>query len=143
MTTPTPTPTVRKLGPGTLTIGTVGEALDFSGQATSAAITWKVDSEDDTPTLDWSVLAGDRTYAATLEATVYQDDLLDGGLVRYSWDNKGAQVPFTYTPYTTGVSIVGQLIVDPLDVGGDVKKRNTSDVKWACVGEPTLADDLS
>jgi hypothetical protein len=34
-------------------------------------------------------------------------------------------------------------VVDPLDVGGDVGKKNTSDLKWACVGEPTLIDDLS
>jgi hypothetical protein len=52
-------------------------------------------------------------------------------------------VPFTFTPYTGGRSITGRLIVGPLDVGGDVSKKNTSDIKWACVGEPTLVDDLS
>jgi hypothetical protein len=64
-----------------------------------ASVTWKVDTEDDTPVLSGGVLAGDRTYTATLEATVYQDDLTAGGLVDYSWANKGTQVPFTYTPY--------------------------------------------
>jgi hypothetical protein len=142
VTSPAPA-TVRKLGPGTLTVGTVGAPLDFSGQCTSAAVTWKVDNEDDTPVLNGGVLAGDRTYTATLEATVYQDDLAAGGLVDYSWANKGTQVPATYTPYSGGRSITGQLIVDPLDVGGDVNKRNTSDIKWAFVGEPALVDDLS
>ena len=32
--------------------------------------------------------------------------------------------------------------VSPLDIGGDVGKKNTSDLKWACVGEPELVDDL-
>ncbi len=143
MTAPAPTAIPRKLGPGTLTVGEVGDALDFSGRATAVTITWSVDTEDDIPTLDWSTIAGDRTYTATLEATVLQDDLLTGGLIHYSWTNKGAQVPFTFTPYETGVAITGELIVDPIDVGGDVKKKNTSDIKWACVGEPTLVDDLS
>lgn len=140
-----PVPTVRPLGPGVLTIGAVGSTLDFSGRCRSASITWKVDQEDDTPLLSGGVEAGDRTYAATLEATVSQDDLTVGGLVDYSWAHKGQAVPFTFTPYTfTGArSITGELVVDPLDVGGDVKKKNTSDLKWGCVGEPTLVDDLS
>lgn len=145
MTAPTPTAIPRKLGPGSLTIGAPGSALDFAGRCTSAGVKWKVDTEDDVDTLDWSTIAGDRTYTATLEATIYQDDLLPGpgGLVHYSWTNKGSQVPFTYTPYDTGMAITGELIVDPIDVGGDVKKKNTSDLKWGCVGEPQLVDDLS
>jgi hypothetical protein len=102
-----------------------------------------VHTEDDTPVLSGGVLAGDRTYTATLEATVYQDDLTAGGLVDYSWANKGTEVPFTYTPYSGGRSITGRLIVDPLDVGGDVNKKNTADLKWGCIGEPALVDDLS
>jgi hypothetical protein len=84
--------------------------------------------------LDGSTIAGDRTYTATLEATVYQDDLTAGDLIDYSWTHKGTQVPFTFTPYAGGRAITGQLVVDPLDVGGDVNKKNTSDIKWGCVG---------
>jgi hypothetical protein len=140
-----PTPTVRKLGPGSLTVGAVGSPLDFSGRCTSAKVTWKVDTSDDVPTLDGGTVSGDRTYSATLEATVYQDDLYPGpgGLIDYSWTNKGTQVPATYTPYDGGRAITGELVVDPLDVGGDVGKKNTSDIKWAFIGEPELVDDLS
>jgi hypothetical protein len=144
VTEPSPTPTVRKLGPGVLTVGSAGDPLDFSNRCTSAAVRWSVDQEDDTPVLSGETLAGDRTYTATLEATVYQDDLHPGagGLVNYSWANKGTAVPATFTPYTGGLSITGTLIVDPLDVGGDVAKKNTSDLKWAFLGEPELVDDL-
>jgi hypothetical protein len=106
-------------------------------------VTWKEDKVDDVPTLSGATIAGERNYTATLEAKVYQDDLQVGGLVDYSWSNKGAEVPFTFTPYSGGRSITGNLIVGPLDVGGDVDKKNTSDIKWACVGEPALVDDLS
>jgi hypothetical protein len=135
--------TVKKLGPGTLVIGAVGTPIDFSGRCTSAAVTWKVNTSDDTVVLSGDVLAGDRTYTATLEATVFQDDLTEGDLIDYTWANKGSQVPFTYTPYAGGRSITGQVVVDPLDVGGDVEKKNTADLKWGCVGEPDLVDDLT
>lgn len=142
MTTPTATPTVRKLGPGTLTVGSAGDLLDFSGRCTKVNVAWKVDTTDDVEVLSGDTMAGDRTYSATLEATVYQDDLTAGGLVDYSWAEKGTEVPFTFTPYSGGRAITGTLVVDPLDVGGDVGKKNTSDLKWACIGEPELVDDL-
>jgi hypothetical protein len=140
-----PVPTVRKLGPGVLTVGAVGSPLDFSGRCTTVKIVPKVDTEDDTPVLSGGVEPGDRTYTATLEATVLQDDLYagPGGLVDYSWAHKGEQVPATFTPYTGGRSISGELIVDPLDIGGEVGKKNTSDIKWAFVGFPDLIDDLT
>jgi len=140
-----PAPTVRKLGPGSLAIGAVGSSVDFAPRCTSAKIVPKVDTSDDVPVLDGSTVAGDRTYSATLEATVYQDDLYPGpgGLVDFSWANRGLQVPATYTPYAGGRAITGELIVDPLEIGGDVGKKNTSDLKWAFVGFPELVDDLS
>lgn len=138
-----PTPTVKKLGPGVLTVGAVGSPLDFAGRCTSVKISPTVDTEDDVPLLDGSTEAGDRTYGATLEATVYQDDLTAGGLVDYSWAHRGEIVPCTFTPYTGSRSVAGELVVDPLEIGGDVGKKNTSDLKWAFVGFPDLVDDLT
>lgn len=135
--------TVKKLGPGVLTIGSAGTALDFSGRCLKAAVTWKVDQKDDTVVLSGDTIAGTRDYTATLEATVLQDDLTAGDLIDYTWTNKGTQVPFTYTPYTGGRSITGELVVDPLDVGGDVNTKNNADLKWGCIGEPDLVDDLT
>lgn len=137
-----PTPSVQKLGPGVLTVGAVGAALDFSALTTKVQLTWKVDQKDDTVVLSGDTIAGERTYSATLEATVRQHDLTVGGMVDYSWAHKGEQVPFEFTPYNGGRSITGQLVVDPLDVGGDVNSKNTTDLKWACVGEPAFVDNL-
>ena len=143
MTAPTaPAGLVKKLGPGTLTVGAVGAALDFSGRCTKATVVPKVDTTDDTELLSGDTMAGDRTYTATLEATVYQDDLTAGGLIDYSWANRGDEVPFTFTPYTGGRGITGTLVVDPLEIGGDVGAKNTAELKWACVGFPELSNDL-
>lgn len=142
MTTPTPTAAVRKLGPGALAVGEAGSTIDLAVRCRAAKIVPGVDTEDDTPLLDGSVSAGDRTYTATLEATLEQDDLEDGSVVAFSWEHRGEQLPATFTPYNGGKSVVGELIIDPMDIGGDVGKKNTSDIKWAFVGFPDLVDDL-
>jgi hypothetical protein len=116
--------------------------VDFATRCTAAAVRWSKDAEDNVPLLSGGVEAGDVTYTAALEATVYQDDLTEGGLVDYTWANKGAVVPFTYTPFSGSRAISGEVTIDPLDVGGDVGKKNTSDIAWACLGEPVLVDDL-
>jgi hypothetical protein len=142
VTAPTPPP-VRKMGPGVLSVGSVGSPIDFSKRVTSVRVAWSVDAEDDTPVLSGDVEPGDRTYTATLEASVYQDDLRDGELIEFTWANKGTQQPATFTPFSGGKSITGEVIVDPIDVGGDINIKNQSDIKWAFVGEPELVDDLS
>jgi hypothetical protein len=38
--------------------------------------------------------------------------------------------------------VTGTITLDPIDIGGDVGKKNTSDLTWDCVGEPELADSL-
>lgn len=132
-----PTKTV-KVGPGTLTIGAVGTPLDFTAQVTAASVVWKKNKEDNTPVLSGEEVDGDVDYTATLKATVFQD-LSDDGLVDYTWSHKGEVVPFTFSPSTAaGKSITGNVTVDPLDVGGDVKKKATSDLEWDCSGEPIL-----
>jgi hypothetical protein len=131
------------MGPGVLTVGSAGSPVDLSARCTSVKVTWGVDAEDDTPTLDGGVESGDRTYTAALEAAIYQDDLRDGEVIDFTWANRGTVQPVTFTPFTGGRSVTGEVMVDPLDVGGDVNKKNQSDIKWAFVGEPELVDDLS
>jgi hypothetical protein len=142
VTTPT-LPAVRKMGHGQLLVGSAGSPMDFSGRCTKASVTWKEDSSDDVEVLSGDVIDGDTTYDATLEATIYQDDLRAGGIIDYSWAHKGEVVPFTFLPFDGARGVTGQLKLSPLDIGGDVGKKNTSDLKWSCVGEPTLVDDLT
>ena len=61
----------------------------------------------------------------------------------YTWTHKGTIVPFTFTPSTVaGRSVTGSCRVAPLNLGGDVKKKNTTDFKWTVIGDPVLGDDL-
>ena len=130
------------LGPGTFTIGSVGSPLDLTAQVTSIKVTPSADAEDSIVTLSGETLAGERTYSWTLGGTLVQD-LTDAGMFDYTWTNKGTQVPFTFTPSTAaGRSVTGTVIVDPLELGGDVKKKNTTDFEWVIVGDPELGADL-
>src|SRR5262245_12454617 len=131
-----------KLGPGLLTVGATGTEVDFTCQITGAVVEWSADVGDDTTVLCGEVVPGERTYSSTLSGTLYQDlgAAANAGIVQYSWDHKGETVPFVFTPSTTAAqSVTGNVILDPLSVGGDTAGENmTSDFEWAIVGEPTL-----
>lgn len=131
-----------KVGPGVFTAGAAGTLQTFTAQVTKLEVGWSEDSEDAVPTLSGEDLEGDTTYTAELSATVFQD-LTPGGMVEWSWTNKGQTFPFSYTPNSSDTdleeaTITGTLKVSPIKVGGEPKKRATSDLTWKCVGEPIL-----
>jgi hypothetical protein len=132
----------QKMGPGTLSIGSIGSPLDLTAQVTACKVTPSVNKEDPTPTLSGETLAGDRTTTWKLGATLVQD-LSTAGMFDYTWGNAGDEVPFTFTPSTAaGRTVTGNVIVDPLELGGDVGKKNTTELDWDIVGDPVLGDDL-
>lgn len=132
---------VRKIGPGLLQIGEAGTAVDLAARCSGATIKWKKDAEDSEQMLSGDIEAGDTTYSAQLTAKLKQGDLSASGLVAFTWTNKGTQLPFVYRPYSDGPSITGELVVDPIDAGGDVGTKPTSDITWDCIGEPVLGGD--
>lgn len=134
-------PKTYKLGPGKLTIGETGSAVDYEAQITGCTVAWDKDKEDDVPVLSGGSLTGDTTYTATLSGNVFQDLGEVAGLVEFSWANKGTEVPVVFIPSTdAGRQVTGTVIIDPIDVGGDeAKQRPRSDFEWAFVGEPALA----
>jgi hypothetical protein len=130
------------MGPGTFSIGSVGTPLDLTAQVTSLSVKFSEEVDDSVPTLSGESLEGEATYPATLEGTLIQD-LTEAGMFDYTWTNKGSIVPFTFTPSTAaGRSVTGSCRVVPLDIGGDVKVKNTVDFTWAVIGDPVLGDDL-
>lgn len=127
-----------KMAEGQLTIGEAGTLADFSRMITKATIEPKVDAEDPQPVLSGNDLPGERNYSYTLKATFLQD-LEANGLVQFCHSNKGAELPFLFVPSTAkGVKITGRVIVDPVTIGGDVKKRNTTDAELELVGDPVF-----
>lgn len=132
-----------KLGPGVLSIGEVGTAIDFSCQVTAATVEWSEDADDDTTVLCGDIVPGARRYTATISGTLFQDlsATAGAGIVEYSWAHKGETVPLTFVPSDDAAKqVTGDVILVPLSVGGDEAGSNmTSDFEWAFVGEPTLS----
>lgn len=131
---------VNKLGPGTISVGTT--PLDFSCQVTAAHVDWSVDEGDDTIVLCGETVPGARTYSSVFAGTLLQDlsAAAGSGIVEYSWTHKGEQMAFEFVPSTTaGKQVTGQLIIDPLSVGGDEAGQNmSSDFEWKIVGDPVI-----
>lgn len=141
MTSPTPKRAPLTLGPGSLVLGEIGTQLDLSCQLTNARVSWEVDAEDSEVTLCGDVIGGARTYTATLAGSVFQDVQADG-VIDYTWKNKGAEVPFKFVPADTEKAVItGRVIIDPVEIGGNVRARNKSDFEWTCVGEPVFDAD--
>ncbi len=126
----------QKLGPGELYLGETGSGIDISCQMTETKITWENDEEDAVNTLCGGTVPGDDSFTATLEGVAYQD-MIVGGIVDWTWNNKGEIVPFRFVPID-GAEVVGEVKVLPLDLGGEVKKKNTADIEWTCMGEPVF-----
>jgi hypothetical protein len=130
------------MGPGVFTIGSVGTPLDLTSQVTALTVEFSEDVEDAIPTLSGDTLSGEATYTATLTGTLVQD-LTDAGMFDYTWTNKGTVVPFSFTPSTeAGRTVTGQVRIAPLNLGGDVKTKNTTEFSWAVIGDPALGEDL-
>jgi hypothetical protein len=130
---------------GSLTLGTV--PLDVSCQVTSVSVnpTENVDTEDALHVLCGDVLPASDTvsYAYTLSGTLLQD-LSTGGVVDYTWDNAGVEVPFEFTPDDTGAdTVAGVCRLIPLTIGGEVTARPTSDFEWAIIGTPTFTPSVA
>lgn len=127
-----------KMGPGQLRLGETGTEVDYAAQVTACRITWAVERPDAVPVLSGEELRDDPTWSATLAGTMIQD-LTAAGLVEFTWDAKGTEVPFTFIPSNAEArEVTGVLEITPLDIGGDAKTRPTSEFSWACIGEPSF-----
>ena len=131
-----------RLGPGSLKIGETGTEKEFAIQTTKTTLTPSVDAEDDINTLDGGTLGGDETETWELNGTLHQS-YDEGSLLDYCFQNRFSKtkqaLPFTFVPLDEGVqSWSGTVKLRALDVGGDVKKQNTSDFSFPLVGDPIL-----
>lgn len=134
-----------KLGPGVLTLDP-GADFDCSAQVTNCRVEWSenVSSEDAIPVLSGEEIAAEESaeYTAKLAGTMLQDLEL-AGVVAFTWDNAGIEVPFTFQPRSdVDRAVTGTVRIAPLNLGGDVSKtaRPTSDFSWSCVGLPDFGD---
>lgn len=131
------------MGPGTLTVGDVGDITSLSSQVTSVTLSPNVDVGDPINVLSGESAPGDRDETWTLTGTLVQD--LGAGVagadsvVEFLFNNAGTLLPFVFVPSTAkGRQISGNLTVEAVDIGGDAKTKPTSDFEWQVSGRPTL-----
>ena len=123
-------------GPGTLKIGDVPTELAVA--CSKAMLKPSVETDDDVYVLSGDVITGEDSFTWELDVTLFQSLDADG-LTDYLFKNRGTVQSFTFKPNNDhGQEWTGKLKVRPMDVGGDVKKRNTSDVTFPLVGEPSV-----
>lgn len=123
-----------RLKNGTLTID--GEL--FATQATNVRLVPSTDEEGDPV----EVLSGDTvsaedstTWALVITAIQDFDDV--EGFVNFALSNAGQVVAYSWKPNADAPTYAGTVKVRPVEIGGDVAKRNTSDAEWPCQEAPT------
>lgn len=127
---------VFKLGPGTLKLGPDNLNLDVSCQLTNVVLTPDKDTEDSVTVLCGDTIPGSSTYQWKLTGTVLVD-LSANGMAQFAFDNRNKIAAFEYVPNTeSAAKFTGELVLDPIDIGGDSGKNMTSDFEWMLVGDP-------
>jgi hypothetical protein len=127
------------MGPGKLTIGASGDLTTFSGQVTSCRLVPSVDNGDQIKVLSGESVAGDRSESFTLEGTLLQDFGATGSTTEWLFNNRGETHVFSFEPSTAaGKKFTGSLIVEAIEVGGDVDTKPTSDFTFNLVGAPVI-----
>jgi hypothetical protein len=124
------------LGPGVLTFGEVGSAIDVSCNVNGCVLKASKNQGDSKTMLCGTSKPGSVTYDWSLSGNV-DIDLEAGadGLFGLSQLQPGSQVPFTFTPNTAdGTAASGIVVIDPLDFGADEYGADlSSDFEFAVV----------
>ncbi len=141
MTAPVLPTDTGQLGPGELTIGATGSEIDVSCYVNNAAIEWSNDTTDATKKLCGSERPGVTTFSAQLTGNIDVDAGNDSGLFALSWQEKGTQQSFSFTPSTElGTKVTGTLTILPLRFGADEYGADlTSDFTFDIIGDPVLS----
>mgnify|MGYP001184918157 CR=1 FL=1 len=128
-----------KMGPGDLSIGSDTNLTNFASQVKSVRVVPEVDTGDDEPVLSGEVIPGDRTESWTLSGTLKQDFGAADSTTEWLFEHRGEQHPFTYIPSTSaGRQVTGELVVEAIEIGGDVSTKPDSDFEFRLVGPPQL-----
>lgn len=136
---------VQKLGPGTLLLGNSADQLDVSCQITNAVLSPNKDTEDPTTVLCGDTIPGASTYNWQLSGALLVD-VTAGGVVQWTWEHENRVVAFEFIPNNAAAtSFAGQVVVDPLAIGGDTGQNMSQEFEWSCVGRPTptFADPMA
>lgn len=116
---------IRTLGPGTLDIGQDSDAAHFAVDATNVALEPDSKVGDSQTFLDGHEEAGALTTTYSLTGSILEDYSANGAQA-YCWKHKGESLPFTFKPSNNApLTVKGNVLVVPLQIGGDVKEKNS------------------
>ena len=126
---------------GTLNFGATPVTVAVEGQTTNLIIEQQDgDAEDLQYVLSGESVGGQTTPGPWHITGSFIQDFAAAvdSFQRWSYLNRNTVVPFTFTPndQETSPTITGQVMVQFLGLGGDVRVRNTRDIDWGIVGEP-------
>jgi hypothetical protein len=108
------------LGPGTLTVGGVGEELDISCLVNNVSIVPDISEGDEKTMLCGTSKRAADTITWALSGNVDVDAGTDAGFFAMTWQHIGEIVPFTFTPNSELItSVAGFFKVAPLELGAD------------------------
>lgn len=130
-----------RLGPGRLALGETGTPTDFSAQSINTKLSPEVNEEDAVAVLSGEEIDGDDTINWKLSGTLNQT-YERAGLIHWCFTNALKKVPFEFIPNSeeSDYGWRGTVKVVPLEVGGDVKKKNTTEYEFKVIGSPETFD---
>jgi hypothetical protein len=126
-----------RLKTGTLTL----DAIPFASQATNVSLDPETDEDGDRlEVLSGETLEPDEVTSWTLHIEAVQDFDDPAGFVRFCFENAGQVVPYSWKPNAAGATWTGTVKVRPVQVGGDVNARLSTEADLPCQETPTVTD---
>lgn len=118
---------------GTLTL----DALAFASQATNVRLVPDTDEAGDVlETLSGDTSQADDETSWSLVIGAVQDFDDPAGFVAFAFNNANELVPFSWQPNADSPTYTGNVRVRPVEIGGDVNKRLTTEAEWPINGQP-------
>lgn len=117
-----------RLGPGTLTLGTV----DVAVQMTNVKLTPSVEKIAGTKTLA-NPKPGSTLSAPewSLSGSSIDDHGNENGFVAFCFDHHGEEVPFEWVPNSdASLTVTGTALVQAIGWGGDIDTQNKTDFEF-------------
>lgn len=119
------------LGPGHLIIDPSTGPMAFESQVTNCRLVPSVDTGDAIPVLSGERVAGDRTESFTLQGSMIPDFGQEGSLQEWLFTNRGKTMDFEFVPRKDlSKQLVGSLVVEAVEIGGDVTTSNPVDFEF-------------
>lgn len=129
-----------RLGPGLLTFGAPGTPQEFGSQCTKIELTPKFDDGDIVTVLSGEELAEDDGESYELSGEFYQDYSMAGTLA-WCKAHSGTVMPFVFVPENDSeLAARGSCKIRAVKLGGEVKKRNTTEFTFPGVGDYEFYD---